>query len=542
MKGYAAIPAALRAHDVSVVFAMLGGTNVAWIAEGVRTRAFRLFKTRHEETAVVAAASYAIASGDVGVCSVTRGPGFANAINALVSAVATHAPLVLVVGASPSREPDSALNLDQEAACRLIGVGFHHAACGADLPGAIFDAFERARWNGTPQVVSTADECIDGEVADDIQAHSAAAPRAGLPLSRDGVSTAVELLAGAEAPLIIAGRGAVLADCRSELVALADVLDARVATTLLANCFFAGHPRNLGLSGGWGAPLAYEFLKEADVVLAVGASMNEFTRGLGGLYGESEVIRCDIAEGDLVGDAKATARALIEELSARAAGTSGERRDCPSEERIRDSVRSVDLGHSPERGMDVRDVYTMFDEKLPSDRIVATDSGRSFATCPLLVGTRDANSWLVGRGYGTIGHGLGTAIGAAVACPERPVVLFTGDGGFMLASHDLDSVRSGGIHNLTIVVMNDEQYGSEMRHLNKHDLPMDVIAQPMPDVGMLARAYGGSGVTASTPDELDALELVDVGLRIIDARIDPLVDGREALAEYVHRARSEESV
>ncbi|HEY2776769.1 MAG TPA: thiamine pyrophosphate-binding protein, partial [Gaiellaceae bacterium] len=363
MKGYAAIPAALRAHDVSVVFAMLGGTNVAWIAEGVRTRAFEFFNTRHEETAVVAAASYAIASGQVGVCSVTRGPGFANSINALVAAVATHAPLVLIVGASPSREADSALNLDQEKACRLIGAGFHHAVHAADISSVLSHAFERARWDGTPQVVSTADESIEGDVSNVAGALSVGVSRAGGP-SRESVSSAAELLAGAAAPLIIAGRGAVLADCRSELVALADALGARVATTLLANCFFAGHPRNLGLSGGWGAPLAYELLKEADAVLAVGASMNDFTCDFGGLYGDSKVIRCDVDGGELVGDGKAVALALLGELSARGVEPAGERLKYPSEEKIRESVRSVDLGHAPERGMDIRSVYTMFDEKL----------------------------------------------------------------------------------------------------------------------------------------------------------------------------------
>ncbi|HEY2073338.1 MAG TPA: thiamine pyrophosphate-binding protein, partial [Gaiellaceae bacterium] len=432
MKGYAAIPAALQANGVSVVFAMLGGTNVAWIAEGVRARTIRLVKTRHEETAVVAAAAYAIASGDVGLCSVTRGPGFANAINGLLAAVATHAPVVLVVGASRSREADSPLNLDQEEACRLIGTGFHHAKDAAGLPGAIAQAIERARWDGTPQVVSTADESIEGELLGEVVE---ATPPTPLLLPREVVSRAVAALTGAEAPLVLAGRGAVLSDCRDELVALADALGARVATTLLANCFFAGHPRNLGLSGGWGAPLSHEVLRQSDVVFAVGASMNDYTRDFGRLYADARVIRCDVSDdAELAGDAKAVATAVLEELSTR--GHEPRQLATPSAADIRSSVRSVELGHSPERGLDPRDVYAAFDEKLPSDRIVTTDSGRSFATCPLLVGDDDARSWLVGRGYGTIGHGLGTAIGAAVACPERPVVLFTGDGGLMLASHD----------------------------------------------------------------------------------------------------------
>lgn len=539
MKGYAVIPAALEANGVSVVFAMLGGTNVAWIAEGVRTGAFRLFKTRHEETAVVAAGAYGLVSGSVGICTVTRGPGFANAINALVAAVATHTPLVLIVGESPSSEPDSDLNLHQEGACRLIGVGFRHASTAADLSAAIGDAIAQARRNGTPQVVSTADASIGGEVAGigpvpDRPAEPVVPP--------DRLDTAIGLLAQAKAPLIIAGRGAVLADCRAELFELADVLGARVANTLLATSYFAGYPRNLGLSGGWGAPLAHAALREADVVLAVGASMNDFTRDFGNLYSDATLIRCDLdaLEIDgagtiaLVGDAKTTAQALLDALAQRGPRAAAAW-DGPTEDEIRESVRDADIGSSPARGLDPRLVYTALDERLPPDRIVATDSGRSFATCPLLVGARDARSWLVGRGYGTIGHGLGTAIGAAVACPDRHVVLFTGDGGFMLSSHDLDSIRLGGIDNLTIVVMNDQQYGSEIRHLERYDLPTDVVDHPMPGVQKLADAYGGHGVTVSTPEELEAVELTRDGLLILDVRLDPFVDARRALAGHIHR-------
>jgi acetolactate synthase I/II/III large subunit len=541
VKGYAAIPVALRACNIPVVFGMLGGTNVAWIAEGVRTRAFRLVKTRHEETAVVAAAAYAVASGQVGVCTVTRGPGFANSINGLLACAATHAPVVLIVGESRSKEPDAALNIDQEKVCELMDVGFLRADRASDLQPTIAAAVARARWDGTPQVVSTADESLHGQTSEVV----ARADPAGTtpPLSRETLSAVVDLLAGATRPLIIAGRGAVLADCRDELTDLADTLGAQTATTLLANCFFAEHPRNLGLSGGWGAPLAYTSMSDADVVFAVGASMNEFTRDFGGLYADAKVIRCDVNGAgnhgqvaiELVGDANTAIRVVREELSRRTINNPGRRRRGPSQEDIRDSVRSVDLGHSPERGIDLRAAYAIFDRKLPADRIVTTDSGRSLATCPLLVGAKDAQSWLVGRGYGTIGHGVGTAIGAAIACPERPVVLFSGDGGFMLASHDLDTVRLSGIDNLTIVIMNDEMYGSEMRHLTKHALPMDVIGQPIPDVRALAHAYGGDGATVTDEAQLESLVIPDTGLFMVDVRLDPLVDGRDALAGHLRR-------
>lgn len=166
MLGYAAIPASLRAAGVRVVFAMLGGSNVPWIGEGVRTGAFKLVKTRHEETAVAAAAGYSRASGQVGVCSVTRGPGFANSINAMLACVATHVPVVLIVGESPSSNPDTNQNIGQREVADLIGAGFTHAARAADLPSAISAAVGRAIRYGIPQIVSTGDGSLDDDVAD----------------------------------------------------------------------------------------------------------------------------------------------------------------------------------------------------------------------------------------------------------------------------------------------------------------------------------------------------------------------------------------
>jgi len=107
--------------------------------------------------------------------------------------------------------------------------------------------------------------------------------------------------------------------------------------------------------------------------------------------------------------------------------------------------------------------------------------------------------------------------------------LFTGDGGFMMASHDLDAVRLAGIKNLNIVVLNDERYGSEEKYLRPLALPFDTITQTLPDVVALARVYGGDGVVVRTMDELEALALPRTGLFIVDVRLDPELDGEQAL-------------
>ena len=188
-----------------------------------------------------------------------------------------------------------------------------------------------------------------------------------------------------------------------------------------------------------------------------------------------------------------------------------------------------DIGHDPSRGLDLRVVAGIIDEKLPEDRIIVTDSGRTVGSMVHLLGAQDAQSWLVGRGYGTVGLGIGTAVGAAVAKPDRRVALFCGDGGFMMGLTGLDVARDLDL-NLTVVILNDQQLGSEMRFLRVFGLPLDVIRQTLPDIPALAKVFGGVGSVLKTESDIRELELVSSGLHLIDARIDPEVDGRDAYA------------
>lgn len=165
----------------------------------------------------------------------------------------------------------------------------------------------------------------------------------------------------------------------------------------------------------------------------------------------------------------------------------------------------------------------------PPDRIVVSDTGRhARGALASLVDARDANSSLIGNSFGSIGRGLGNAIGAAAAHPDRAVVLFCGDGGFMMSAQDLDAVRLNGL-NLTIVIMNDEQYGSEVAPLVRFGLPLDIIRQNLPDVPMLAAAFGGTGHNLRDSSDLADVTTSPGGLMIYEARIDPDADVGAAL-------------
>ncbi len=536
MRGFQALPELLRLADATTVFGVLGSSNVPWIADGVYRGTLRLIKTRHEETAVSAAAGFGRVSGRLGVCSATRGPGFANSINPLAAAIHYHLPLLLIVGESPPSTDRSWQVLEQHALTDALGAGFHHAAAADELVPRFWEAVDAVAWNGLPQVLSIGDGVLTSEVS--VPDRRPPVPARAAPPA-DRVVAAVDALAVAERPLILAGQGALLADVRADLERLGERIGARLGTTITVNRFFSGHPAEVGLVGASAAEATKRLVRPTDVVLAVGASLNGKTLDGGTLFPDATIIQCEIDPSVerratvealyLVGDARATVKALIAEWEARGLpDRPAPSPAAPTFDDLADRIAETDIGHDPRRGIDLRAIYRLVSQGAPADRIVVTDAGRSRATMAALVDARDARSWLDSMGYGSIGLGLGFAVGAAAAAPDRRVILFTGDVGFMMSSHDLDAMRLNHLDQ-TIVIRNDEQNGAELKYLAAVDLPTDLVRQSLPDVPTLARAFGGEGVVLLRVDDLDAAWLTRPGLVILDARIDPELDWRQAL-------------
>jgi acetolactate synthase I/II/III large subunit len=538
VKGYQAIPELLRRGGIPVVFAMLGGTNMPWIAEGERLGTLRLVRTRHEETAVNAAAGYAKSTGSIGLCSVTRGPGFANSINAMTATARNHLPVLLLVGESPTVERTTQ-QLDQKALAHTIGAGFQHAGTGDELEPVFWSAYRAAWRNGSVQVISMANRVLGTEVT--LEGAGAAELRtsSGTP-DPATITTVAQALRRARRPLIVAGQGAALAGCRGDLEVLAERSGAALATSLVANHFFAGHRNTLGLCGGWAPTRSRKLIQSSDLVLAFGASLNGFTTDEGRMFDSSAtVVICDVDEPapELAGnpvltlkaDAGRAVAALLEEWNGFGVPDGEPWADRLTFAENKVSILECDIGHDPTHGIDPRQVFEAIDRIFPPNRVVAADSGRSVGgAMPAIVDACDSRSFLIGNSFSSIGRGLGIAIGAAAANPDRPVVLFAGDGGFAMSMQDLDAVRLSRL-DLTIVIMNDRQYGSEVKYLLEHGLPMDVISQHLPDIPLLAKAFGGEGHVITTIDQLDDLNLPSPGLVILDVRIDPNADVRRSV-------------
>jgi len=353
-------------------------------------------------------------------------------------------------------------------------------------------------------------------------------------------------LAGAARPLIVAGRGAVLADARDVLEALADRCGALLATSAVANGLFAGNPWSLGISGGFASPLAAELIGAADVVLGAGVAFNMWTTRHGHLLGANATIiqvdreagaigrhqRADIA---VVGDAAASARAILAELPRRAAPPFPWRTP-----ELAARIEAGTWGRQPfaDAGtaarIDPRVLSRCLDVILPAERTVVTDSGHFMGYPAMYLRVPDARGFVFTQAFQAVGLGLATAIGAAVARPDRLTVAALGDGGALMGLAELETVARLGLH-LLIVVYNDAAYGAEVHHFGPSGAALDLVRFPDTDFAALGRAAGLAGVTVRQVADLDAvaawLAQGGGGGLVLDAKVVPTV-----VAEWLEEA------
>jgi thiamine pyrophosphate-dependent acetolactate synthase large subunit-like protein len=352
------------------------------------------------------------------------------------------------------------------------------------------------------------------------------------------VSTAADVLSRARHPLIIAGRGAVLAGAGDDLCRIGDQVGALLATTAVANGLFTGDRWSVGIAGGFASPAAADLIRQADVVLAVGASLSMWTTRHGQLIDPEATIvqvdheataigshqRVDVA---VVGDAGETTRAIAEELASRGASREGWRTPEVAE-RIRAGSWQASAYSDAGDGshIDPRTLSLALDALLPEERTLVTDSGHFMGYPAMYIRVPDPQGFVFTQAFQAVGLGLATAVGTAIARPERLTVAALGDGGALMSLPDLETVARLGLHML-IVIYNDAAYGAEVHHFGPHGVPLDIVRFPETDFAALARGIGLQGATVRTPDDLHVVKTwLDEGgmpALVLDARVVPTV-------------------
>jgi thiamine pyrophosphate-dependent acetolactate synthase large subunit-like protein len=526
---------AFRAQGVDTVFGIAGDANLEWWA-AMHTLGARMIDTRQELGAVAMAEGYSQASGDVGVASVTAGPGLVQSGLAIANAVRAGAAVVVFAGDNPTTTLEAPQLLDQRRfaeACgaQLVAVRAPHAAA-----EDVVRAFELARGLQTcvvlnaPMDVQAATVDVD---ADAISRTSPASDRTAAVPDDATVVALIDRISAAQRPVVLAGRGAMRADAGPFLVALAEQIGAATATTLLAKGYLDDDPFCLGVVGPVASAAADDVLATADLVLAFGASLDRFCRfGKPGVptFPHARVLSVlDPAPAIgipgvevLAGDARATAKLLLDRLPS-----------TPRMGGLRNAQVSARLAAEPPRVGAVSDgvihpaeAMRVLERHLTHDQHrVVVGSGHFFSWPVMHLRRPQGGRFLFAYAFGSIGLGLPIAMGAALGDPSSRVVVVEGDASLMEIVQELETASRHQIP-VTVVVMNDEQLGAERFKGELLGLDPALMHIATPRFDEVARAFGGDGARATDAESMGAAlqrAAGSPGAFVVDTRIDPTV-------------------
>jgi thiamine pyrophosphate-dependent acetolactate synthase large subunit-like protein len=351
-------------------------------------------------------------------------------------------------------------------------------------------------------------------------------------VSADDLERLVGALRTARRPVFVAGRGARGAGCRRALEELAERCGALLATSAVAKGLFHDNPWSLDVSGGFASPLAAELISGADLVVGWGCALNMWTMRHGRLIADDAVVVQVDVDPDAFGaqrpitfgvwgDVRAVAVAAAAELDGGAPGY----RTPEVRRAIAERIRWRDVPFDDRSGngfVDPRALTTALDDLLPAERLVAVDSGNFMGYPSMFLEVPDEFGFCFTQAFQSIGLGLATAIGAALARPDRLPVAALGDGGALMAASELETVARLGLP-MVVVVYDDAAYGAEVHHFGPDGADLSTVRFPETDLAAIARGYGFAALTARSVADLAPVAEWVAGPRaaplLIDAKV-----------------------
>lgn len=531
MKVYEAIAETLVAEGCNELFGLMGDGNMSlWGALGRRSDV-KITSARHEAAAVSMADGYSRTTGKVGVAMVTCGPGLTQVGTSLIVAARNKSQLVLVVGEIPAGAKNKTQTMDQRRFVEACSSRFHTITSADNMAEEIAEAFYAARVHRVPVVLNLPMDLQEQSFDWDFDYRPSTLflpPRVESP-HPDLLAPVIEKLMAAERPVIIAGKGAMAAKAKDEILALADRVGALLATSLQGKGFFAGQPWDIGIAGAFASAPSERLLAEADFVLGVGAELGYYTTEGGLLFPSAEVARIDIKPMPeeigvipglyVQGDAKKAVAAINEALESRQIRKEG----------FRNATIQAVLNEAPHAfptpadGLDPRALATNLAAALPKGVLVTCGAGHFFSWPAIYMALPEGAEIQFSYQFGAVGQGLPLAVGTGVGNPGRPHVVIEGDGSMMFNLQELQTICRYNIQ-MVLIVWNDGGYGAEVHKLVVKGFDPALAQWDSPDFVAIAKAFGGDGVTLSRVSDLGAAVqagLTKGGLYLIDARVSP---------------------
>ena len=487
-------------------FGVVGSGNFA-VTNALVAAGVPFVAARHEGGAATMADAYARTSGRVAVLSVHQGCGLTNAMTGIAEAAKSRTPLLVLAADVAGSAVGSNFRIDQDTLVRSVGAVPERV----HSPGSALEDVVRAyrtaytavaRWCSISRSTSRRPR----------------SPSAGgsspcrRPRGRRRTPTSPTLWPDGSATPSgrCSWRGGGRCRTDREIAALAERVGALLTTSAVAAGTFADEAYDLGICGGFATPLAAELVAGADLVVAWGCSLTSWTTRHGRLLGaEAVLVQVDDDPAALgarrpvdlgvLGDVGLTVSAVADRM----AGSD-----------IRPGYRTPDVARrlrgegrwpqvpftdlSTESTIDPRALSARLDAVLPGNRQLAVDSGNFMGYPASYLAVPAAGAFCFTQSFQSIGLGLATAIGAALAAPDRLPVLGTGDGGFLMGIAELETavrLRLG----LLVVVYDDAAYGAEVHHFGPDGADLSTVRFPDADLAAFARGFGAEGLTVREP-------------------------------------------
>jgi acetolactate synthase-1/2/3 large subunit len=501
----------LQREGVEIIFGYPGGV-VLPIYDELYNSSLRHILVRHEQAAAHAADGYARASGRVGVCLATSGPGACNLVTGIATAYMDSVPLVALTGQVPTNLLGNDAFQESDITGITMPITKHNYLVKdtADLGRVVKEAFYIAGTGRPGPVLVDIPKDVSTKVIKEPPVPEKVVLRGYNPTYRGHkrqIEKALQLITAAERPVIYAGGGVILSDASAELVDFASQLGIPVTTTLMGiGCIPGDHPLNLGMLGMHGTEYANFAITESDVLFSIGVRFDDRVTGKTETFApHAKIIHIDIDPAEIgknkrvdvpvVGDVKVVLQDMISMLKKNGLKDAWLKKikhwkqhhplKCPEDGRLHPQF-----------------VIRQMSELLRGDAIIVSEVGQNQMWTAQHFCFKNPRTWITSGGLGTMGYGLPAAMGAHFARPDLPVFDVAGDGSIQMNIQEFGTISHNKIP-VRIAILNNRYLGMVRQWQELfYDRRYSFTELPPVEFVKIANAYGIDGVKVESPDEV----------------------------------------